>query len=136
MAIDPAVAALGGAAIGGAISVVTAVITAWCTAHRERKAFERAVSQQEVDRVRGTYEHALNAFFTLERGPTPDPAKFGDVLAQLSLFGSGPVNDIFNTFLDMTEDRHVDLPALVGAMKDHISELEAMRVESPPMVVQ
>ena len=124
MPIDSTVAALVGAAIGGVIGVVGTVITAWATSRRERTAFLRLSSQQNADRVRSTYELALNVLFNLNRGGGPDRATYGNLFAQVTLFGSAEVNGLLNTYLAMpTQERQADLSKFADAMKRHVESL-------------
>ena len=127
MTVDPAVSALVGAAIGGIVGVVGTVLTVWSASRRERQNFLRTASQQHADRVRTTYEHALNVFFNLNRGGSPDRATYGDLFARVALFGSPAVNDLMDAFLAApVKDRQIDVDALVIAMKKHLSELEGV----------
>ena len=123
--IDPTAAALAGAVIGGVIGVLGTVITAWAASSRERKAFLRKASQQHAERVRGTYEFALNVLFNMNRDGSPDRATLGTVFAQISLFGSPEVNQMLASLLaSSTNERMADLAALSEAMKRHLTEIE------------
>ena len=129
MPIDSTVAALIGAAIGGVIGVVGTVITAWATSRRERNAFLRLSSQQNADRIRSAYEHALNVLFNLNRGGGPDRATYGNLFAQVALFGSAEVSAMLNAYLEMpAQDRQADLPKFIEAMKRHVEALDGAQV--------
>ena len=123
--IDPAVTALVGVAIGGVIGVVGTVLTALATSGRERKAFLRSASQQHSDRVRSTYEHALNVLFNLNGGGSPDRTTYGNLVAQMALFGSPEVNRLLDAYLVLPlEGRQADLTAFTVAMKRHLENLD------------
>ena len=125
MQLDSGTSALIGALIGGVIGVVGTAVTAWTTARRERVSFERAKSQQHVDRVRDVYDFALNVLFNMNRGGSPDRTSSGNVFARISLHGSPDVKQIVDEYLATApQDRQIDLPRLIAAMKAHISELE------------
>ena len=129
MPIDSTVAALVGAAIGGVIGVVGTVITAWATSRRERNAFLRLSSQQNTDRIRSAYEHALSVLFNLNRGGSPSRETYGNLFAQVALFGSAEVRAMLNAYLEMpAQDRQVDLQKFIEAMKRHVETLDRTQV--------
>jgi len=125
MGLDSATSALLGAVIGGVIGVVGTALTAWTSARRERVAFERTTSQQHVDRLRETYDCALNVLFNMDRGGNPDRSTYGNVFARISLHGSTEVQRIVEAYLAAAPgERQIDMPHLIKKMKSHISELE------------
>lgn len=130
MQLDPAISALIGAVIGGVIGVIGTTITVWSASRRELKAYRRTKSQQHSDRIRETYEYALNVFFNLARDGSPDRATYGNMFAQLSLYGSREVKRILDNYLTaQTTDKHsIDLENLIQAMKKHLSEVEGIDV--------
>lgn len=128
MQFDSATSALIGAVVGGVIGVLGTAITALTAAHRERVSFERTHSQQYIDRVRDAYDFALNVLFNMDRGGSPDRASHGNVFARVSLHGSSEVKRIVDAYLRATpQERQIDLPRLIEAMKAHLSELESAR---------
>ncbi|MES2947157.1 MAG: hypothetical protein V4858_01315 [Pseudomonadota bacterium] len=122
--LDPTVSALVGAAIGGVIGVVGTVITAWATSKREYRTFLRATSQQHNERVRSTYEFALNVVFNMSKRASPDRGTLGTTFSQVRLFGSAEVNELLGSYLDSPAQSTLDLSALVGAMKRHLLDLD------------
>ena len=125
MQLDSATSALLGAVIGGIIGVGGTVITAWAASRRELRAFRRARSQQHIDRVRETYELALNVFFNINRSGNPDRATYGDTFARVSLHGAPEVRHILDDYLAASpSDKKLDVQRIVQAMKTHLNELE------------
>ena len=126
MQLDPAISALLGALIGGVIGVVGTVLTAWFSSRRERTSFRRTTSLQHIDRVRDTYQHALNVLFNLTSGGNPDRATYGNLFAQVSLIGSLKVNDLLQAYLDLPLPRKPpDVTAFIRAMTEHLSDLQS-----------
>ncbi len=100
-------------------------VTVWAAARRERKSFERAQSEHHLDRVRDVYDYALNVIFNMERGGNPDRASLGTAFARVSLHGSADVDRIIRDYVLLSpQERKIDLPSLVSAMKKHLSQLE------------
>ncbi len=123
--IDAAFAALLGAVIGGVIGVIGTILTNQAAARRELASFKRASSRQHVDRLRSTYEFALNVLFNLERSGNPDWATYGDMFARVSLYGSEEVKRILDAYLKPhAKEAPFDIQCLIQAMKSHLEELE------------
>ena len=129
MSIDPTVTGLVGTLIGASVGIVGSVVAAWSSLRRERETFLRGASLQHIDRVRATYENALNLLFKTTHGESPSRESFGSLVARVSLFGSSEVQSRLNAFLGPdSENRHSDFERLVSAMKIHLSALESSQI--------
>ncbi len=126
MNIDSTIAALLGATIGGVIGVIGTIITVVSTSRREFTSFRRSQLQQNFDWVSSAYEYALNVMFNIKRDGNPDRATYGNVFAQLSLFGSPEVKSLFDHYLalDSEKKKEFETQKLINAMKEHLHSLQ------------
>lgn len=127
--IDPGTAALLGAAVGAGSSVIVQIVAAFVTARHETRTFRRALYKETIACVADAYEHALNVFFNMRSGATPDRTTYGKVYAQLSLRGSSDVKLLMDQFQSLLpEDRaSFNVEQMVATMRSHIDLLEKAR---------
>ena len=117
--IDPAILTLTGTAVGGIIGIAGLLMKVKADARH-------AKSQQRLDRIRSTYEFALNVVFNMQRSGNPDRTTYGDMFARVSLYGSPEVKRILDRFLAATPpDKAFDIRELSSAMKAHVDQIEA-----------
>lgn len=126
MAIDAGLAAILGAAVGGVLTLIAAVVSGMFTAWQENRANSRAAREAKLASTIDAYEYALNVFFN--KDGNPDRATRGNVFAQISLRGSQQVRVLLEEYLALPNDQRLafDIDRFVFAMKAHIAEIEGV----------
>jgi hypothetical protein len=124
--LDPGLAALIGALIGAGSSVVVQIIAAVITARHETRSYRRTLRKELIASVLDSYEYALNVIFNMQRGGGVERSTEGNVFAQISLRGSPLVKKLVEDFreLPIDERKSFKIDILIGAMQQHITQLE------------
>lgn len=124
--IDPTVAALLGSAVGAVTAIVGTVIAAVTANARERRAYIRTLDAAQAERVRETYQLAINVVSLMIRGGAPTADSYGANVAQIALFGSDEVRRLVTSFLGKppNERAAARIEPMVDAMKTHLASLE------------
>lgn len=114
--LEPGILTLLATATGGGIGIAGLLL-------KSKTDARHAKSQQRLDRVRSTYEFALNVVFNLQRDGNPDRTTYGDMFARVSLYGSAEVKRVMDRYLANPTDKTFDIRELSAAMQTHLETL-------------